>query len=295
MNYLLLWEQQDKNAYINFPQVLTETQLLPFIISNRNKHVHYRDLTSFNTNHFELINYEYHFIVEHSETSDKRRYSISNIISETSLEEYNPSILRHDTGQSNSQFNRDDHTELFQNQEPQQLKIVLDQQQDTTTIQNVLDPSKTATIQNVSELSDITVNSRQSFTITNDSNMLQKPVQKITENTISDQNQNDTTQNTNQDNISTLSTSKTHITQPFRTQQPSPRNYDPTSTQSQYSTQTTPHNSPQQSFSNTHGTNAPRFQPTVQFQTTTPTSNQFYKAWLILPLKIPKHKIYKLV
>ena len=95
----LLWEQQDQNAYNNFPQVLSETELLPFIISNRTKHVHYRDLTSFNTNHLELINFDYHLIVEPSETSHKRRETTSKIISETSFEEYNVNILRHDTGQ----------------------------------------------------------------------------------------------------------------------------------------------------------------------------------------------------
>ena len=29
-NYQILWEQQDQNAYNNFPQKLTETELLPF-------------------------------------------------------------------------------------------------------------------------------------------------------------------------------------------------------------------------------------------------------------------------
>ena len=67
-HYQLLWEQEDKNAYTNFPQVLTETELLPFIISNRNKHVHYRDLTSFNVTYFELINFDYNFILERSGT-----------------------------------------------------------------------------------------------------------------------------------------------------------------------------------------------------------------------------------
>ena len=33
-HYQLLWEQQDQQAYINFPQILTETELLPYIISN---------------------------------------------------------------------------------------------------------------------------------------------------------------------------------------------------------------------------------------------------------------------
>ena len=71
-NYQLIWEQQAQNAYINFPQILTETECLPFIISNRNKHVHYRVFTSFNINHFELINFDHSFRVEYSEISDSR-------------------------------------------------------------------------------------------------------------------------------------------------------------------------------------------------------------------------------
>ena len=89
-----------------------------------------------------------------------------------SFEEYNANIL-HDSGQNNLHFNQEDHTEVFQNQEPQQLNIVPDQQQDTTTLQNVPDPSETATIKNESELPDITINNSQSFTKINDSNILQ--------------------------------------------------------------------------------------------------------------------------
>ena len=184
---------------------------------------------------------------------------LHNIISETSFEEFNPKILRHDTGQNTLHFNQDDHTELFQNQEQQQFNLLPDQQQDTTTLQKISDPSETATIQNVSELSDITVNNPRSFSITKDSNILQTPVHNMSQNTINDQNQNDTADKTNQDNTSTLSTSNTHITQPLQTQQTSPRIYDPPPPPSQYSTQTTPHNSPQQD------TNAPQIQPTVQF------------------------------
>ena len=36
-NYQLVWEQRDQGAYINFPRVLTEVELLPFGIGNRNK------------------------------------------------------------------------------------------------------------------------------------------------------------------------------------------------------------------------------------------------------------------
>ena len=117
----------------------------------------------------ELINFDYHLIVEHSETSDNRPFTTSNIISETSFEENNPNILLHDTGQKNLHFNQDDHTVLFQNQEREQFNIVPDQQQDTITLQNVPDLSETATIQNVLEHSDITVNNPRSLTIIIDS------------------------------------------------------------------------------------------------------------------------------
>ena len=48
-NYQLLWEQQDQQAYIHFPQILTPTELLPYIIKTEHKHLQYRDPTSFNT------------------------------------------------------------------------------------------------------------------------------------------------------------------------------------------------------------------------------------------------------
>ena len=153
-----------------------------------------------------------------------------------------------------SQLNPDNNTQIFKNQEPQQLNIVPDQQQYTTTIRNLPDSSDTLTVQNVSELSHTTTNNPQSFTVTNDSNVLRN----VTKNTTNDQNQ---------DNTSKLS--NTTVTQQFQTQQPSPRNYDPPPLPLQYSTQTTPHNSPQQGSSNTNGTNALQVEPETQFQTTT--------------------------
>ena len=53
INYQLLWEQQDQQAYIHFPQTLTRTELLPYIIKNEHRHLQYRDLTSFNTTCFD--------------------------------------------------------------------------------------------------------------------------------------------------------------------------------------------------------------------------------------------------
>ena len=96
--------------------------------------MHYRDLTSFNINNFELINFDDNFILERSETSDSRPYTTSNIISEPSFDEYIPHILKHDTGQNILHFNQDDTTELFQNQDPQQFNIIPDPQQITTTL-----------------------------------------------------------------------------------------------------------------------------------------------------------------
>ena len=114
-NYQLIWEQLDQNAYINFPQVLTETELLPLIIRNPNKHVQYRDPTSFDITFFELINFDNNFITEPSETSDHRPYTNPNLISEPSPDEHNPHMLQHDPEHNILQPNQDDTKELFQN------------------------------------------------------------------------------------------------------------------------------------------------------------------------------------
>ena len=82
-NYQLLWEQQDQQAYIHFPQILTQTELLPYIIKNEHRHLQYRDLTSFNTTYFKQINLDHTFLVEHSETSDNRPDITSNMSPET--------------------------------------------------------------------------------------------------------------------------------------------------------------------------------------------------------------------
>ena len=82
----------------------------------------------------------------------------------------------------------------FQTEEPQQVNILPDQQQENTTIlQNVPDSSETVTKENASEFSKETVHNTQSFTITNDSNVIQITVHNITQNTNNDQGQNDFT------------------------------------------------------------------------------------------------------
>ena len=82
-NHQLLWEQQDQQAYINFPQILTQTELLPYIIKIGNKLLQYRDLTSFNITYFEQRNLDHTFSVEHSGTSDNRPFTTSDISPET--------------------------------------------------------------------------------------------------------------------------------------------------------------------------------------------------------------------
>ena len=105
--------------------------------------------------------------------------------------------------------------------------MIPDPQQVNTILQNIPDPSETATIQNASELSNTTTNNPQGITITNDSNILQILVHNMTQNPKNDQTPIDAIQNKNQDNTSTFSTSNTLITPEFQTQKTLKRNYDP--------------------------------------------------------------------
>ena len=266
-NYQLLWEQQDQQAYINFPQILTETELLPVIIKNENRYLQYRGPTSFNTTYFEQINLDDNFTTEYSETSDNRPYITSNISPETTPEEQNFCVLPHYTRQNTVQSGQDDLVNLFQNQEPHQLNPLYPQLPQASDIQQ-LNPSETATIQNASEFSEQTVQTvqnTQSLTITNDPNLIQVPTHNITPDQTNNQNQNNTL-STTQDNTSILSTSHTNVTQPSQTQRSPRQNYDPPSIPPQFSTQITTHDSPEQGSSNIQHT------ITVHFQTLTPPS-----------------------
>ena len=118
--YQLLWEQQDQQAYVSFPQILTGTELLPYIVKNEPRHSQYRDLTSFITAYSEQINLDHIFLVEHSQTSDSRPYITTNVSPETTPEagrlNVPPSYIRQNTVQSE----QDNTTHLFQIQEPHQ-------------------------------------------------------------------------------------------------------------------------------------------------------------------------------
>ena len=166
----MLWEQHYRQAYIHFPQILTETELLPYIIKNENRHLQYRDPTSFNTTYFEQINLDNNCITEFSETSDNRPYTTSNISPETTPKEQNFNVLPHYTRENTVEVGNDDLVNLFQNQEPHQLNPLYPQLPQDPDIQQP-DPSETATIQNAWELSEETVKTvqnTQSLTITHD-------------------------------------------------------------------------------------------------------------------------------
>ena len=263
-NYQLLWEQKDQQAYINFPQILTHTEVLPYIITNEHKHLHYRDLTSLNVTHFEQINLDHNFLLEHSETSDNRPFITSDTYPETILEEQTSNVELLYTRQQSEQSEQEDLTNIFQNSDPPQaqpLSQVSDIQQPN--------PSETATIQDTSEFSEETVQNTRSFTINDDSNLIQIPTHHNTEDEFNNQNQ-DNTLTTNPDKIFVLSTSNTNITQPSQTQVPPRQNYDPPSIPPRFSTQINTHNSPQQSSSNTQ--HVTQNTHTVHFQTPTPPS-----------------------
>ena len=109
----MLWEQQDQQAYINFPQILTQTELVPYIIKNEQKHLQYRDFTSFNTTYFVQINVDHTFLVEHSETSDNRPFITSNISPETTPEEQTSNVQLQHTRQLSVQSKQEDIANLF--------------------------------------------------------------------------------------------------------------------------------------------------------------------------------------
>ena len=152
----MLWEQQDQQAHNNFPQVLTKTELLPYIIKNENKHLQYRDPTSLNITFFQQINLDLYCIADLFETSDNRPYFTSNIPPETTPEEQTSNVvsqyIRQYSVQSEEQEDLDT-LNLFQNQQPYQLNPLYPQLTQTSDTQQ-LNPSETATLQNTSESSE---------------------------------------------------------------------------------------------------------------------------------------------
>ena len=246
----------------------TETELLPYIIQNENKYLQYRDPTSLNTTFFQQINLDINCISDYFETSDNRPYFTSNIPPETTPEEQISNVIPQYTRQYSVQSEeQEDLDNLFQNQQPYQIKPLYPQLTQSSDTQQ-LNPSETATLQNTSESSEEseqTVQNTQSLTITNDSNLIQVPTHNLNPNQTRDPNQN-TTFNIIQGSTYLLSTSNTNVTQPSQVH-PSPRqNYDPPSIPPQFVFQAQTHNSPQQGSSHTQHPNI------VHFQTPTPPS-----------------------
>ena len=274
-NYRLLWEQQDQQAYINFLQILTQTELLPYVIKKEHKHLQYRDPTSINIMH-----------LEHFETSDNRPYLPTNISPETISEERLSNVSPQFTRQNTVQVEQDNLVNLFHTQTPQQINPLYPQISQVSDLQHNVNPSETATIHNTSERSEETeqheeqtVQNTQSITITSDSNLILVPIHNITTEETTNQNQ-DITSSTTQDNTSVLSTSHTNITQPSQIYKPPHQKYDPPSLPPQFVNSNNTHDSPQQGSSNTQHTNTVHFQistppspPQIQTSTYTPAQN----------------------
>ena len=86
----------------------------------KKKHLHYRDLTSFNVTHFEQINLDHNFVLEHSETSDNRPSITSDTSQETTPEEQTSSVEPSYTRQQSEQSDQEALVNLFQNPDPSQ-------------------------------------------------------------------------------------------------------------------------------------------------------------------------------
>ena len=207
-------------------------------------------------------------MVEQSVTSDNRPFTTSDTSPETTPDEQTSNVELLYNRQHSEQSEQEDLTNFFQNPDPHQEHPLYPSLPQVSDIQQA-NPSETATIQNTSEHSDETVQNTRSFTLTDDSNLIQIPTHNITQNEFNNQNQ-DNTLTTNQDNTSVLSTAHTNITQPSQTQVSPRQNYDPLSIRPQFSTQIHTQSSPQPSSSNTQ--HITQNTNTVHFQTPIPPS-----------------------
>ena len=241
-NYQLLWEQKDQNAYVNFPQVLTDTELLPFIIQNDFKHPFYKNFTTFLISNIDSIILNSDYIIEQLETSDNRPYM--NLLQKITKD--------HEKVLSETSANRPN-INLFQDNITDDEPVF--QRQPTTPQQ----PSQ-VTHGTAESVQDILTN-QPNTSITTDSNDIQIPTRNITEHT---------DHIFNQENPSTLSVTKTIDTQPPQSHQTIQRNYDPPPPPSENSTHSTPHNSPQQGSSNSFSIRQNPLRETQFHTSTTP-------------------------
>ena len=242
LTYQFLWEQKDQNAYIHFPQVLTETELLPFLIRNDFKHPYYKDLTTIPTSHLDSIELNSDFLLEQFETSDSRPYT--NLLQNKTNEDENILSEISDT-RPYINLTQDDTTDN---------EIVIQHQPTTPRHPSQITHGSTESVQ------DTLTNPPNTSSLVTDSNALQVPNRNIIEHN---------NHLFNQENPSTLSVTNTSETQTPSVHHTIQRNYDPPTPPSNNSTHSTPHNSPRPGSSNTFSTRQPPLNET-QFQTTTP-------------------------
>ena len=231
---------KNQNAYVHFPQLLNKTELSPFIIRNDFKHPYYKNFTALHTSHLDSIELNPDFLVEQSETSDNRPYT--NPLQPTTNEEENILSETSVTGEPYTNVIHEDIT----------IENVIQHQPTTPPHPSQLTHDSTESVK------DIFTNPPNTSSTVTDSNTLQVPTRNIIDNN---------NHLFNQENPSTLSVTNTSEIQTSSIHNIIQRNYDPPPPPSNHSTNSTPHNSPQQ------GSIISTRQPTLnetQFQTTTP-------------------------
>ena len=118
-------------------------------------------------------------MLEHSETSGTRPFITSHTSHETTPEEQTSNVEPLYTRQQSKQSEQEAFANLFQNSDPPQEQPLYPPLSQISDIQQP-NPSETTTIHGTSEFSEETVQNTQSFTITDDSNLILIPTHNIT-------------------------------------------------------------------------------------------------------------------
>ena len=107
---------------------------------------------------------DHNFLLEHSETSDNRPFTISDTSLETTPEDQTSNV---EPLYIRQQSEQEAITNLFQNSDPPQEQPLYPPLSQISDIQQP-NPSETTTIHDPSEFSEETVQNTRSFTITDD-------------------------------------------------------------------------------------------------------------------------------
>ena len=185
---------------------------------------------------FEFISNNNNFLVEHSEATDGKPY----ISSDTTID--NRYYDDESTTPQNEQIGTfQDQEETFNDTHQFSVEYLEQTQQNQNTI--TFDTTSTIQDENITDAHD-TKTDTHSFTVTTDSNLLYVRTRQI------EYNNNDNQTTSVQNDLSTISTQNTAKTLPPILPQQVTQSYDPPLLPPQFSIHTTPHNSPQQGFSN---------------------------------------------